>query len=29
VYAMKQLGMKRNTFYRRVKEYENTLHHFS
>ncbi|EOC6330850.1 recombinase family protein, partial [Enterococcus faecalis] len=24
-----QLGMKRNTFYRRVKEYENTLHHFS
>ncbi|MBG0302876.1 recombinase family protein, partial [Enterococcus faecalis] len=29
VYAMDQLGMKRNTFYRRVKEYENTLHHFS
>ncbi|EOC6330430.1 recombinase family protein, partial [Enterococcus faecalis] len=24
-----QLGVKRNTFYRRVKEYENTLHHFS
>ncbi|TKM30871.1 recombinase family protein, partial [Enterococcus faecium] len=21
-------GMKRNTFYRRVKEYEHTLHHF-
>lgn len=29
VYAMDQLGMKRNTFYRRVKEYEHTLHHFS
>ncbi|MGC3595998.1 recombinase family protein, partial [Enterococcus faecium] len=27
--AMDQMGMKRNTFYRRLKEYEHTLHHFS